>query len=54
MSEMFVSSDRPQRKAPQITISHRYRNELFHTVIDLQLMELNNHFTEANTSCYFV
>ncbi|XP_058222969.1 uncharacterized protein LOC131332690 [Rhododendron vialii] len=49
MSEMFVSSDQPQRKAPQNTISYCYRNELFHTVIDLELMELNNRFTEANT-----
>ncbi|KAI8554890.1 hypothetical protein RHMOL_Rhmol05G0132000 [Rhododendron molle] len=49
MSEMFVFSDRPQRKAPQITISHRYRAELFCTVLDLHLHELNNCFTEANT-----
>ena len=49
MDDMFISSDRPQRKAPQITIGHRYRVELFCTVLDQQLQELNNRFTEANT-----
>ncbi|KAK4581548.1 hypothetical protein RGQ29_024959 [Quercus rubra] len=42
-------SGRSQRNTQQKTNLHHYRVELFYTVIDMQLQELNNHFSEANT-----
>ena len=49
MDEIFVISGRPQRNTQQNTNLHHYRVELFYIVIDVQLQELNNHFSEANT-----
>ena len=49
MDEIFVVSERPQHKNQQNTNLHHYRVELFYTVIDLQLQELNNYFLEADT-----
>ena len=49
MDDIFVFPGRPRRKAPQITNLYHYRVELFYTVIDMQLQELNNRFTEAST-----
>ncbi|KAL4653987.1 hypothetical protein ACB092_01G345500 [Castanea dentata] len=40
---------RPRHNAPQITNLHHYRVDLFFEVIDLQLQELNNHFSEVTT-----
>ncbi|KAL4614323.1 hypothetical protein ACB092_07G045800 [Castanea dentata] len=40
---------RPQRNTQQNTNLHHYRVELFYTVMDMQLQELNNRFSEANT-----
>ena len=48
MDEPFVISGRP-RNIQQNTNLHHYRVELFYIVIDLQLHELNNRFSEANT-----
>ncbi|XP_075675139.1 uncharacterized protein LOC142644398 [Castanea sativa] len=42
-------SGRPQRNTQQNTNLHHYHVELFYTVIDMQLQELNNRFSEANT-----
>ncbi|KAK4544154.1 hypothetical protein RGQ29_033014 [Quercus rubra] len=42
-------SGRSRRNTQQKTNLHHYRVELFYTVIDMQLQELNNHFSEANT-----
>ena len=39
----------PRRNAPQITNLHHYRVDLFFEVIDLQLQEFNNRFSEATT-----
>ena len=50
MDETFVVSGRPQRNTQQNTNLHHYRVELFYIVIDMQLHELNNHFSEANTN----
>ncbi|KRG99314.1 hypothetical protein GLYMA_18G136400v4, partial [Glycine max] len=36
-------------KAQAITTEHHYCVELFYTVVDMQLQELNDHFTETNT-----
>ena len=49
INEIFVVSRRPQRNTQQNTNLYHYRVELFYTVIDLQLQELNNRFSEANT-----
>ena len=49
MDEIFVVSGRPRRNTQQNTNLHHYCVELFFTVIDMQLQELNNHFSEANT-----
>lgn len=49
MNDKFVAWGRPRRRAEEITNLHQYyRVELFYTVIDMQLQELNNHFTEVN------
>ena len=50
MDETFVVSGRSRRNTQQKTNLHHYRVELFYTVIDMQLQELNNRFSEANTN----
>ncbi|KAL0560963.1 hypothetical protein IC582_001381 [Cucumis melo] len=40
---------RKSQKSQPITNLHHYRVEVFYTVIDMQLQELNNHFTESST-----
>jgi len=40
---------RSRRKAQSMTNLHHYRVELYYTVIDMQLQELNSRFTEANS-----
>ncbi|XP_022872298.1 uncharacterized protein LOC111391331 [Olea europaea var. sylvestris] len=52
MNDMFVRlalRGRPQRNSPEITNLHHYRVDLFYSVIDLQLQELNDRFSEVNT-----
>ena len=49
MDETFVVSGRLRCNTQQNTNLHHYRVELFYTVIDMQLHELNNRFSEANT-----
>ncbi|XP_022893931.1 zinc finger MYM-type protein 1-like [Olea europaea var. sylvestris] len=52
MDDMFVRlaiRGRPQRNSPEITNLHHYRVDLFYSVIDLQLQELNDRFSEVNT-----
>ena len=48
MDEIFVTRGRPRRNAQEMTNLHHYRVELFYTVIDMQLQELNNRFNEVN------
>ncbi|XP_075645438.1 uncharacterized protein LOC142616471 [Castanea sativa] len=43
-----IMSGRPRRDTQQNTNLHHYRVELFYIVIDLQLQELNNRFSEVN------
>ena len=50
MDETFVVSGRSQRNTQQKTNLHHYRVELFYTAINMQLQELNNRFSEANTN----
>ena len=54
MEAIFVVSGRPWRNTQQNTNLHHYRVELFYTVIDMQLQELNNHFFWRIPICYFV
>ncbi|KAK4593477.1 hypothetical protein RGQ29_017548 [Quercus rubra] len=49
IDETFVVSGRSRRNTQQKTNLHHYCVELFYTVINMQLQELNNHFSEANT-----
>ena len=50
MDEIFVVSGRLWRNTQQNTDLHHYRVELFYTIIDMQLQELNNHISEVNTN----
>ena len=50
MDEIFVVNERPRRNTQQNTNLHHYRIELFYTIIDMQLQELNNRFSEMNTN----
>ncbi|KAI8535892.1 hypothetical protein RHMOL_Rhmol10G0210100 [Rhododendron molle] len=49
MDDKFVARGRGRRNASQMTNLHHYRVELFNTVLDLQLSELNSRFSEAAT-----
>ncbi|GMP54230.1 hypothetical protein CsSME_00019458 [Camellia sinensis var. sinensis] len=49
MEDMFVARGRKRCNAQEITNLHYYRAELFYTVLDMQIQELNAHFTESNT-----
>ena len=48
MDKTFVDSGRPRCNTQQNTNLHHYRIEQFCIVIDMQLQELNNRFSEAN------
>ena len=48
MDEIFVVNRRPRRNTQQNTNLHHYCVKLFYTVIDMQLQELNNRFSETN------
>ena len=45
---MFLNQ-RKRCKAQEITNLHHYQVELFCTILDIQLQELNNQFNETNT-----
>ncbi|XP_004512321.1 uncharacterized protein [Cicer arietinum] len=51
MEDIFCSKEKSRHgnKAQVITIEHHYRVELFYTVVDMQLRELNDRFTTTNT-----
>ena len=48
MEDVFVVQGRSRRNPQDNTNLHYYRVELFYTVIDLMLQELNNRFNEVN------
>ncbi|KAJ0964830.1 hypothetical protein J5N97_025968 [Dioscorea zingiberensis] len=48
MDDIFVTRGRPRRNTHKVTNLHHYRVELFYTVVDMQLQELNNRFNELN------
>ena len=49
MEEIFVTKSRSRRKVQDITNLHHFRVELFYSIIDMQLQELNDLFDEVNT-----
>ena len=49
MEEVFVNRCQSRRKAQDITNLHQFRVELFYSIIDMQLQELNDRFDEVNT-----
>ena len=49
MDDIFVSQGRSRRKAQKISNLHHFQVEIFYQVVDRQLQELNNRFTEVNT-----
>ena len=53
MDEIFVVNGRPRRNTQQNTNLHHYCVELFYIIINMQIQELNNHFSEANTDMLF-
>ena len=48
MDDIFFIRGQSHRNAQQMTNLHHYQVELFYTLIDMQLQELNNRFTEVN------
>ncbi|XP_021760658.1 zinc finger MYM-type protein 1-like [Chenopodium quinoa] len=48
MSDLYVPRGRSKRFFAKVQNLHRFRIEMFLSVIDLQLQELNNRFDEAN------
>ena len=49
MDAIFTSPGRALRKAQEIKTLHHFCVDLFFYVIDVELQELNNHFTKVNT-----
>lgn len=49
MDEIYVLPGRSRRRMQLITGMHHFKYELYNTVIDLQLQELNSRFNEVNT-----
>ncbi|XP_028550663.1 uncharacterized protein LOC110095983 isoform X2 [Dendrobium catenatum] len=45
----FKARGRLVRKGAEITNFHHYRVDLFYTVVDMQLLKLNNRFSESST-----
>ncbi|XP_074323474.1 uncharacterized protein LOC141660388 [Apium graveolens] len=50
MNEVFIPRGRSRRKTYETTNLHHYRVELFYSIIDMQLQELNGRFDEVNTT----
>ncbi|PIN26248.1 hypothetical protein CDL12_00992 [Handroanthus impetiginosus] len=49
MNDDFKARERSRRKAQQINNDHHFRMEIFNQVIDMQLQEMNSHFTNVNS-----
>lgn len=49
MNGVFKARGRSRRKVQETTNMHYFSVDLFYSVIDMQLQELNDRFTEANT-----
>ncbi|CAJ2631159.1 uncharacterized protein LOC123910597 [Trifolium pratense] len=49
MSASFADLIRSRRQMDSVTVEHHYRVDLFNAIIDYQLKELNNRFSEQTT-----
>ncbi|KAJ0971407.1 hypothetical protein J5N97_019366 [Dioscorea zingiberensis] len=49
MDDGYIARGRSRRNAENVTNMHHYRVDLFYSIIDLQLQELNNRFNEVST-----
>ncbi|WOK94963.1 zinc finger MYM-type protein 1-like [Canna indica] len=49
MNDIYVSVGYPRRNVERNTNLHRYKVEIFCTIIDMQLQELNSRFNDVNT-----
>ncbi|XP_057782753.1 uncharacterized protein LOC131000700 [Salvia miltiorrhiza] len=49
MEDEYVARGRGRRRVEKMTNLHHYRVELFYSVIDMQVLELNQRFDEVNT-----
>ncbi|KAL6554076.1 hypothetical protein OROMI_019749 [Orobanche minor] len=49
MEDGYTARGRVRRKVEKMTNLHHYRAELFYSVIDIQVLELNQRFDEVNT-----
>ncbi|CAI0434139.1 unnamed protein product [Linum tenue] len=49
MDDLYFPLGRLRRKSEEITNLHHYKVELFYTIVDMQLQELNSRFDEINT-----
>ena len=49
VDDIFIARGRSRRKSQEVTNMHRFHVELFYSIIDMQLQELNDRFTEAST-----
>ncbi|KAL5563579.1 hypothetical protein UlMin_033326 [Ulmus minor] len=47
--DTFVAQGRSRRKSPKVTNLHHFRVDIFYSVIDMQLQELNYRFNDVNT-----
>uniref|UniRef100_A0A7N0TFI9 DUF4371 domain-containing protein n=1 Tax=Kalanchoe fedtschenkoi TaxID=63787 RepID=A0A7N0TFI9_KALFE len=52
MGDKFVQRGRSRRKAHHITNLHHYRVEWYYSVIDMQILELNNRFDEIKIELF--
>ncbi|XP_050387296.1 uncharacterized protein LOC126803552 [Argentina anserina] len=49
MNDLFVAHGKSHRKAEKLTALHHYRVDVFYSVIDRQLSDLNDRFNEVNS-----
>lgn len=49
MNDRFVMRGRSRRNVEEVTNLHHFKVDIFYAVIDMQLRELNDRFTEVNT-----
>ncbi|WOH08279.1 hypothetical protein DCAR_0727717 [Daucus carota subsp. sativus] len=53
MDDKFVDKGRSRKNSQNVTNLHHYQVESFFTIVDMQLQELNNRFTETNSELLF-
>ena len=48
MDDRFITRGRPWRNTQELTNLHHFKVDIFYTVIDMQLQELNDRFIEVS------